>query len=167
MNLSELDFENLGSWPLGARLVAVLIVFAVVSNCCLSHSFVLFSLFLHSFVVSVSYCICGIYWICGICCCVQFLLFLHSFVVSLSYSIFHCVELLFITLFCCFSHCLSLIVFVVLHFCCSVSVGVCCLCCCSCFFFVFFSLYLWLCQIVVYHTLLLFLTHSLLFYLLL
>ena len=30
MNLNELDFENLGSWPLAARLVAVLLVFAAV-----------------------------------------------------------------------------------------------------------------------------------------
>ena len=30
MNLNELDFENLGSWPLAARLIAVLLVFAVV-----------------------------------------------------------------------------------------------------------------------------------------
>ncbi|MCW8931169.1 MAG: type 4a pilus biogenesis protein PilO [Gammaproteobacteria bacterium] len=30
MNLNELDFENVGSWPLGARLAATFIVFAVV-----------------------------------------------------------------------------------------------------------------------------------------
>jgi type IV pilus assembly protein PilO len=30
MNLNELDFENLGSWPLSARLIAVLLVFAAV-----------------------------------------------------------------------------------------------------------------------------------------
>ncbi len=30
MNLNELDFENIGSWPLSARLGAVFIVFAIV-----------------------------------------------------------------------------------------------------------------------------------------
>lgn len=30
MNINELDFENIGSWPLGARFAAVFIVFAVV-----------------------------------------------------------------------------------------------------------------------------------------
>jgi type IV pilus assembly protein PilO len=30
MNLNELDFENIGSWPIGARLVAVFLVFAAV-----------------------------------------------------------------------------------------------------------------------------------------
>ncbi len=30
MNLNELDFENIGSWPLAARLEAVFIVFAIV-----------------------------------------------------------------------------------------------------------------------------------------
>ncbi len=30
MNLNELDFENIGSWPLAARLGAVFIVFAIV-----------------------------------------------------------------------------------------------------------------------------------------
>lgn len=30
MNLNELDFENIGSWPLAARLGAVVIVFAIV-----------------------------------------------------------------------------------------------------------------------------------------
>ena len=30
MNLNELDFENLGSWPLAARMAAVFIVFAAV-----------------------------------------------------------------------------------------------------------------------------------------
>lgn len=30
MNLNELDFENLGSWPLPARLIATFLVFAVV-----------------------------------------------------------------------------------------------------------------------------------------
>ena len=30
MNLNELDFENLGSWPLAARMTAVFIVFAAV-----------------------------------------------------------------------------------------------------------------------------------------
>jgi len=30
MNLNELDFENIGSWPLSARLIGVFIVFAVV-----------------------------------------------------------------------------------------------------------------------------------------
>lgn len=30
MNLNELDFENIGSWPIGARLAAVFLVFAAV-----------------------------------------------------------------------------------------------------------------------------------------
>jgi len=30
MNLNELDFENIGSWPLGARLAAAFIIFAAV-----------------------------------------------------------------------------------------------------------------------------------------
>lgn len=30
MNINELDFENIGSWPVGARLAAALIVFAAV-----------------------------------------------------------------------------------------------------------------------------------------
>ena len=30
MNINELDFENIGSWPLGARLAAAFIIFAVV-----------------------------------------------------------------------------------------------------------------------------------------
>ncbi len=30
MNLNELDFENIGSWPLGARIIAAVIVFALV-----------------------------------------------------------------------------------------------------------------------------------------
>ena len=30
MNINELDFENIGSWPLGARLGAIFIVFAIV-----------------------------------------------------------------------------------------------------------------------------------------
>jgi len=30
MNINELDFENIGSWPLGARLAAAFIVFAIV-----------------------------------------------------------------------------------------------------------------------------------------
>ncbi|MCK5648493.1 MAG: pilus assembly protein PilO, partial [Gammaproteobacteria bacterium] len=30
MNINELDFENIGGWPLGARLSAIFLVFAVV-----------------------------------------------------------------------------------------------------------------------------------------
>ncbi|WP_198262763.1 type 4a pilus biogenesis protein PilO [sulfur-oxidizing endosymbiont of Gigantopelta aegis] len=30
MNINELDFENIGSWPLGVRLIATFIVFALV-----------------------------------------------------------------------------------------------------------------------------------------
>lgn len=32
MNLNELDFENIGSWPLAARLIAIVLVFAAVAG---------------------------------------------------------------------------------------------------------------------------------------
>ena len=30
MNLNELDFENIGSWPIGTRLLAAFLIFAAV-----------------------------------------------------------------------------------------------------------------------------------------